>query len=222
MARWVEGVRAVTLDVGGTLLKPWPSVGHVYAAVAAEFGMKGMGPEQLNEQFKRAWSSCSKFDYTRGAWQEVVNQTFAGLVAAAPSSACFDAIYECFARPESWRLFEDVLPTLAALRARGLRLGVISNWDERLRPLLDRLQLSSWFEVMVVSHDVKCTKPDPEIFARAAAQFGLPPAALLHVGDGEREDVAGARGAGFAAVHLQRGGELGLGRIAGLLELVGD
>src|SRR6185436_4619282 len=72
-------VRAVTLDVGGTLIQPWPSVGHVYAAVASECGVSGLAPESLNHQFKLAWAARAPFDYSRAAWRELVNRTFAGL-----------------------------------------------------------------------------------------------------------------------------------------------
>src|SRR5262245_44047237 len=133
------GIRAVTFDVGGTLIEPWPSVGHVYATVAAEFGISGIAPEQLNRGFVQAWKARQSFDYSREAWRELVDQSFAGLTPHPPEEACFNAIYERFAQTDVWRVFDDVLPTLKALRASGLKVAAISNWDERLRPLLGLL-----------------------------------------------------------------------------------
>jgi putative hydrolase of the HAD superfamily len=196
-------LQAVTFDVGGTLIEPWPSVGHVYAEVAARFGVRAE-PELLNRGFHAAWRARRDFDYSRAAWYGLVRATFGAGVPLPPEF--FPAVYERFAEPDTWRVFDDVVPALDALAARGLRLAVISNWDERLEPLLRRLELHRRFEAVVVSCAVGATKPSPAIFAQALQRLGLPAGAVLHVGDGEREDWAGARGAGLAAVLLQRAG----------------
>ena len=103
MSPYLEDIRAVTFDVGGTLIEPWPSVGHVYAEVAAQFGISGVAPESLNRQFAAAWRARHDFDYSRAAWRELVNQTFAGLCREVPRQDCFEAIYEHFATAVSWR-----------------------------------------------------------------------------------------------------------------------
>ena len=200
----LEDIRGVTFDVGGTLIEPWPSVGHVYAEVAAQFGIKGVAPETLNRRFTAAWRNRRDFDYSRAAWQEMVNQTFAGLWPEPLDGACFEAIYEHFATAAPWRLFEDVVPALAALKARGLKLGIISNWDERLRPLLRKLRLDVYFDAFAISHETGCTKPAPGIFQRAVAELAVPPACVLHIGDSADEDVAGARAAGISSSLLDR------------------
>jgi putative hydrolase of the HAD superfamily len=210
---------AITFDVGGTLIEPWPSVGAVYAGVAAEHGLPGLAADELTRRFHRAWRARANFDYTRHAWAELVDATFAGLTAEPPSRTCFDALYRRFEAADCWRVFEDVLPALKELRARGLRLGVISNWDDRLRPLLERLHLARWFEVIVISCEVGSTKPSPAIFHAAARQFGLSPADFLHVGDSAEADVAGARRAGWAALRVVRHGPDGRGTISGLASL---
>src|SRR5262249_42514948 len=134
-----DKIRAVTFDVGGTLIEPWPSVGHIYAEVGARFGLEGLSAARLNRQFARAWNARRGFDYSRAAWRGMVNATFAGLSSKPPSRACFEALYEHFGYARAWRIFDDVLPALAKLKSRGFLLGLISNWDERLRPLLDEL-----------------------------------------------------------------------------------
>ena len=211
----LEGIRAVTFDVGGTLIEPWPSVGHAYAEVATRFGIAGVAPEALNRQFAAAWKARRDFDYSRAAWQEVVNQSFAGLWPEPPGRACFDAIYEHFATPAPWHLFDDVLPALAALKARGLKLAVISNWDGRLRPLLHELRLDVHFDAFAISHETGCTKPAPEIFQRAAAELDVPPARVLHVGDSADEDVVGARAAGMSAALLDRNADRNCSAVVG-------
>jgi putative hydrolase of the HAD superfamily len=198
-------IQAVTFDIGGTLIRPWPSVGHVYAEVARRHGVGDVAPEFLEARFKAAWRAREQFNDTRAGWEAVVDEAFQGLAAQPPSTTFFPELYERFARADAWRIFDDVLPTLDALAALGLRLGVISNWDERLRDLLQNLRLDRRFEIIVVSCEVGSAKPAPAIFHEAAARLRLPPAAILHVGDSLEMDLHGARAAGFHARRIDRG-----------------
>lgn len=197
-----QRIEAVTFDVGGTLIEPWPTVGHIYAEVAARFGLRAE-PARLNRQFAVAWRAKRGFDYSRAAWLDLVERSFAGVAEPLPEGY-FAAVYERFAEPNAWRVFDDVLPTLVMLAERGVRLGVISNWDERLEPLLERLELLRHFEAVVVSCHAGITKPAPEIFCRVAERLALPPHAILHVGDSRTEDVVGARAAGLRARLIHR------------------
>lgn len=201
-------IQAVTFDVGGTLIEPWPSVGHVYAEVARHFGVTGVTPAVLDAGFAAAWRAKVDFDYSRAAWFGVVRETFGDAARALPP-AFFPALYERFAQADAWRVYDDVLPALDWFRRRGFRLGVISNWDDRLRPLLANLGLADRFDTIVVSVEVGRPKPAPEIFRWAATALGLDPATILHVGDSPAEDFSGATSAGFRAVLLQRGARAG-------------
>ncbi len=193
----------MTFDAGGTLLEPWPSVGHLYAEVAARFGVRGADPARLNQQFAAAWRVKRSFDYSRAAWLDLVEHSFTGIAEPLPDGF-FPAVYERFTKADAWHVFDDVLPTLDALARHGTRLAVVSNWDDRLEPLLARLGLRDRFEVVVVSCHAGFTKPAPEIFAAALAQLGVPPEATLHVGDSVNEDVTGARAAGLHARLIRR------------------
>ena len=133
-----------------------------------------------------------------------MDEVFEGLATEPPSRTFFPALYDHFAQAKAWRMYDDVLPTLDALAASGIHLGIISNWDERLRGLLDLLQLRDRFDAIVISCEVGSPKPSPAIFAQAAMKLGLPPAAILHVGDSEEADIQGAKAAGFQAVRIHR------------------
>ncbi len=194
------GIRGVTFDVGGTLIAPHPSVGAVYAAVAAREGAPGLDAALLEARFRRAWDAGLPFAHTRAAWGALVDDVFAGLVPAPPTgNGLFAALYAEFARPGAWRLCPGARETLEALASEGYALGVVSNWDERLRPLLGALGLAGLFDVVVVSCETGFAKPSPVMFEVAARSLGLAPGQLLHVGDSAAEDVAGARAAGLAA-----------------------
>jgi len=211
--------RAVTFDVGGTLIQPWPSVGHVYAEVASRNGLL-VSPELLNRQFAEAWKGFDGFNHTKEDWRRMVDLTFQGLARTPPSLTFFEQLYSRFMAPEVWRTFPDVLQALEMLRSRGLKLAVISNWDERLRPLLHSLELDRYFEEIVISCEVGAAKPSVMIFSRTAEALKLSPSEILHVGDDAIADVGGAHGAGFKAVLLDRAGETGPGRTRDLRDLL--
>lgn len=214
-------IQAVTLDVGGTLIDPWPSVGHVYAEIAAQHGVEDANPEQLNRQFAKAWRTKANFDYSRAAWSEIVAKTFCATGGSCSTVSFFSELYERFATPDVWRIYDDVVPALEKLRQRGIKLGVISNWDERLRPLLGRLKLDGFFDPIVVSGEVGAHKPDPQIFSNAVQKLQLRAELVLHVGDSLNEDVEGARKAGLRAVKLCRGAKsIGSGEIRSLADLL--
>jgi putative hydrolase of the HAD superfamily len=204
-----SSIRAITFDVGGTLIEPYPSVGEVYGGVARRFGIQTRSTAQLSEAFLQAWKDKRQFDYSRLAWRNLVTRTFGDTLPEPRTQEVFQAIYDEFALSEAWRIYEDVAPTLDALGQLGYRLGLISNWDERLRPLLGTLRLSGRFEAVVISCEADALKPNAEIFHCAARLLQLPPHRILHVGDGREEDFEGAARAGFAAAHLRRGHQNG-------------
>jgi putative hydrolase of the HAD superfamily len=217
----LAGIRAVTFDAGGTLLRPWPSVGHVYAAAAAAHGYSQLTPDVLNRRFAEAWQRKANFDHSRSSWWTLVRQTFDGLWDGAATEAFFDDLYERFARPDAWHLYDDVLPTLRELRTRGFQLGLVSNWDERLRGLLDAFALSPCFDVIAVSREVGWAKPAAEIFRHSATQLRVTPASMLHVGDSRRDDVQGAEQAGLSALWIDRAGhDRSARQISSLIELL--
>ena len=213
----LEGIRAVTFDVGGTLIEAWPSVGHVYAEVAARHGVEA-DPAALNERFAESWRAKQNFDYSRAHWFTVVEEAFAGI--APVSAGMFDDIYDHFKLAVPWRVFDDVLPALEALKRKGIKLALISNWDDRLRPLLRASGLDRHFDVTIISTEVGVHKPDRRIFEAALSQLNVPAGQALHIGDALREDVEGARAAGMRTLLLDRDGYSGCeGAIASLAAL---
>jgi putative hydrolase of the HAD superfamily len=210
-------IRAVTFDVGGTLIEPWLSVGHVYSTVAARHGIN-ISPEVLNKRFATVWQAKHNFGHSMRDWSDLVDATFGNLTPKPPSRSFFPELYEEFAVRRSWKVFDDVVPYLTELQERKLRLAVISNWDGRLRPLLVSLNLAQFFETIVVSIEVGTPKPNANIFNVTAARLQLRPDEILHIGDSSREDVEGARNAGFDALLINRHAGQRLQEIAQLCE----
>jgi len=92
--------------------------------------VKNVSASLLEARFRTAWRARKDFDYTRAGWEALVDEAFQGLAAAPPSASFFPELYERFAQPEAWRVFEDVRPTLAALARARHPAGIISNWDD--------------------------------------------------------------------------------------------
>lgn len=212
-------IRAITFDVGGTLIRPWPSVGHIYSAVAARHGLNGIAIEVLNRQFAAAWKNLDAFNYTRSEWFNLVNQTFLDLTQTPLSESFFSDLYRHFERADAWRIFDDAVPTLRSLASFGLKLGIISNWDERLRPLLRGLHLDHYFDSIVISCEVGACKPSPAIFQQAARALNLSAGSILHIGDSPEMDVSGAMACGFHTLLLVREEVPKPGQLSSLLDL---
>jgi putative hydrolase of the HAD superfamily len=88
------------------------------------------------------------------------------------------------------------------LRSRGLATGVVSNFDQRLRPLLAALGIHHLFHAIVLPADVGVAKPDRVIFDAALKRLGLGGEGVAYVGDRAEEDLAASRAAGLRAVDV--------------------
>src|SRR5690606_31963125 len=118
--------------------------------------------------------------------------------------AYFTELFELFAHPRPWRVFDDVEPVLADLERRGLRRAVGSNWDHRLHVLLERLGLKRRFDFVLTSAEAGWRKPHPRIFALALEALDVPAERVAYVGDSYDDDVLGARDAGMVPFLLNR------------------
>jgi putative hydrolase of the HAD superfamily len=194
-------VRALFFDVGGTLLRPWPSVGAIYSSVANRHGI-AVTAENTECAFRESWAALRRPGPTVSSkdwWREVVFRTL-----GQENQACFEELYETFAHADVWQIFPDVEETLREARSRDLHVGIISNWDERLRPLLEELGLARYFDSMTISCEVGAEKPDAAIFQSALRTAGVVANQAVHVGDSDEADVHGAEAVGMTGVLLNR------------------
>lgn len=115
------------------------------------------------------------------------------------------AINEEFDKHTSWQLFPDVLPTLETLRAqKRYTLGVISDWGMVLGPILRRLNLTRYFDVLVVSAATRHAKPSPTLYESALQRANAIADYTVHIGDSYIHDVLGARTVGITPILLDR------------------
>jgi len=211
----LDQIQMVFFDAAGTLFEVQGSVGEIYSRLARGYGVE-VAPEEIQRSFARQFRAqppmafpsetpeAERLALEREWWRDLVCAVFAGEGAFPRFEEYFTEVFEFFRRAEGWRLYDDVVPTLAALKARGLRLGIISNFDSRLFDVLRALSLDHYFEAVHISSREGAAKPDPAIFEAALIGHDLAPQNALHIGDSLREDVEAAAAVGMQAIWLDR------------------
>lgn len=221
-------INTVFFDAGGTLFRPWPSVGEVYARVARKHGVD-VDPTLVEKAFHSRWhlrngqaplvQTSEKIE--RDWWYRFVQEVFDGTGSFRDFDGFFTELYDLFAQADCWRLFEDTVPALEALKTHGYRLAIISNWDHRLFSIVPQLGLGDYFEVVIASSAVGISKPGRGIFEEALKRMSVPAEACAHVGDSLSDDYEGARSAGLKPVLIDRSERAynGLTRMKSLTDL---
>jgi putative hydrolase of the HAD superfamily len=190
--------RAVIFDLWATLV-PWDQeqADRFYDSMA---GAVGIEPER----FREAWLSGRKTreigpiaDHLRGLFDE--------LGAEQDLDEILDMRREWTKRSLQPR--PDALETLAELRRRGHRLGLISVCSQEVPQVWGETPLAGALDELVFSCDVGISKPDPRIYEIACERLGVEPAECLFVGDGANDELPGAERVGMAAVQLRAPGE---------------
>ncbi|HRY28441.1 MAG TPA: HAD-IA family hydrolase [Elusimicrobiota bacterium] len=206
-------IKAVFFDAGGTLFRPHPSVGHVYAGLARKYGCDASA-EWVDRRFRAQWRRRNGLEFLKNTdegeekawWSRLVRAVFGRRMSEETFRPYFEELYDLFAQPKTWRLFPDALPTLKKLKKRGVPVGIVSNWDSRLFELCRGLGVAPWVDFILASAVVGSVKPHPGIFQKALKLAGVRPSEAIHVGDSFREDYCGATRAGLKAVWLCRAG----------------
>ena len=205
---------AITFDAAGTLIRVAEPVGETYARIAAQVGAT-LAPADLDVAFREILPSMPPMafpdidepdlqDAERGWWRDLVERVVrhAGRVDAFDDYV--DALFAYYAAGAAWRTYPEAHSVLEAVRRRGLRIAVVSNFDSRLPPILRELGLEPLVDTIVYSTGCGAAKPSPRIFHYTLEQLGVTPKSTLHVGDSLSADFDGAGAAGLKAVHLNR------------------
>ncbi|MDO9556231.1 MAG: HAD-IA family hydrolase [Coriobacteriia bacterium] len=207
-------LKAVFFDVGNTLLYPYPGVSEVCRQVLAEAGhlhdlevidsLMPLVDAYYEDRYRADDTFWTDEEQTSDVWVGMYSLMCRKLGIDESAVILARRVYDEFGRADRWRVYEDVVPAFKRLRDRGLKLGIISNWDRRLVRLVDGLGLASYLDSVISSADTGMRKPDPRIFELACRELGVEPAEAAHVGDHHYADVLGARAVGMQAVLIDR------------------
>ncbi|GIJ52298.1 hydrolase [Virgisporangium aliadipatigenens] len=222
----MDRFEAVLFDAGDTLIRLCGSGEKLLHRAAAQLGAAPLDPAEVSavwrgvlERSSTAEELAKGRDLSSDRHHEVWTALYetAGCERLAPGLS--EALYRLTVAAESWEAFPDARPVLETLRERGLRVGIVSDTGFDLRPALDRLGLSPFVEVTVMSYEHGVCKPAVKPFLSACDRLGVAPEKTLMVGDNPLTD-SGAVDAGmyvFLLPRPRRTGPRGLEHVLSLI-----
>ena len=215
---------AVLFDVGETLIGPRERFGAAYARVFDELGVH-LPSDRFERAIRDTWEELARsipagvdrYGYHDGGedafWERFARASLTRAAGhdghpAELARRAVEKLREHFATPAAWRVYPDAVPVLRELRALGVPLGIVSNWDSRLPGVLEMLELDGYFDAVGVSHLEGVEKPSAELFRRVLDRLDVPAERAIHIGDVPELDLAGARSAGVHGLLIDRHGRL--------------
>lgn len=209
--------KVIFLDAVGTLFGVRDSVGVVYADLAQQFSVT-VAPEIVDQAFAHSFRTATPMAFPDASpldipnrefdwWEAIARHTFdqAGVLHQFEDfSRFFKSLYSHFATATPWFVYPEVEQTLQHWRDRGIELGVLSNFDSRLYPVLEALNLAPFFDSVTISTEAGAAKPDAKIFATALQKHGCTAKEAWHIGDSRTQDYQGAKAAGLRGIWLKR------------------
>lgn len=202
------GCKISSKEVEQKFREEWEKKDHLTTFRATEGGAGFAGLNHgVNE---RGWDHHKEGEHhpqEREWWYKLVWDVFETFGGIKKFDVFFDELHDLFARPQVWRVFPEVEGVLKKLKDHGFFLGIVSNWDERLIPLCERLGFGKIFDFILASGLVGSSKPHAGIFKEALRRSGVEPHEALHVGDSIKDDVQGPTRLGIRAVLLDRTGQ---------------
>lgn len=205
----------VLFDVGGTLVESEPPAKDILMRELDTLGISFSA-----EQAKKAWAEVREWELShiicklQGApWmpEAEFKQNFArvaieSLCADRSAADRADLCRRYMELPKSKRewvpIEAGVFPMLEEIKARGYRLGIVSNWGSELHDLLISLGFAAYFEEIVISGVVGMEKPDPRILPYACENMAVEPSDCLYIGD-HPIDVLCSNRAGIDVVYIE-------------------
>jgi putative hydrolase of the HAD superfamily len=204
---------AISFDAGYTLIDSHREAAAVVADLLAELGITP-DDESLQAAYHRAERLFLE-DYFRplnDTWEaderilrfyrRYYRQLLGDLGIEHPDDRYAHLIIERYLDPSNWRTFPGVLDTLAALRERGYRMGIASDWGSGLTRILHALALSRYMDWAVISGAIGAAKPSPHFYGLVLKRANAPASRIVHVGDSYYADVRGARTVGMEAILI--------------------
>ncbi len=217
-------------DIGGTLLNFNIEPSQLFSKILKDEGVE-VEPAALYKTM-RAVESDFRVPLevkapSEGAYWRTYDEKILARLGLRPTPHVLGEVARRFRTELTLEPFAESLKVLAALKARGVPLGVISNASHGILGDIKRTGLEPFFRHIVYSQAVGVAKPDPAIFKEALARFGVAASKAWHIGDNPVADVDGARGVGIHPVLVDRAGthaKVGATRVKdlnGVVDLLG-
>jgi len=216
-----QSIRTVFFDAGFTLIRPYPSTPEICQQVCQRLNLHvhlDAVKERMTEAQDYYYRQMRLNRHTWGSEQAISEfwiSYYMNLLRPFIEEHDEPRLYQLaqvinqeFDKHTSWEVYSDVFPTLEALRRHKYTLGVISDWGISLGPILRRLNLTPYFDCLLVSAVTRHAKPSPVLYEMALERANSIADYTLHIGDSYIHDVLGARAVGMTPVLLDRPGHL--------------
>jgi putative hydrolase of the HAD superfamily len=201
------GLRAVVFDVDYTLAQPGPDLGaEGYRRVGKRFGLE-LDAARYDQARRAAFDTLEhhpELDHDEEIWVLFTQRIIEGMGGEGDTYGAAVELTRAWEHAAHFELYDDVLPTLGLLRARGLKLGLLSNTARDLTAFVEHHTID--VDALLTSRTHGKTKPHATIFQRLLDELGVVPQEAVMVGDTIEDDVDGAHAIGMRAVLLDRAG----------------
>ena len=212
-----QSIRTVFFDAGFTLIRPYPSTPEICQQVCQRLNLHihlDAVKERMTEAQDYYYRQMRLNRHTWGSEQAISEfwiSYYMNLLRPFIEEHDEPRLYQLaqvinqeFDKHTSWEVYSDVFPTLEALRRHKYTLGVISDWGISLGPILRRLNLTPYFDCLLVSAVTRHAKPSPMLYEMSLERANSIADYTLHIGDSYIHDVLGARAVGMTPVLLYR------------------
>src|SRR2546429_710408 len=200
-------LRAVVFDVDFTIAKPGLDLGREgYERLGARYGLT-LDPSRYDEARRGALDTLERhpeLEHDEEIWVLFTERIIVGMGGTGDTYACAAEMTLAWEHAQHFDLFDDVLPVLADLRGRGLKLGLLSNTARDLERFVAHHALD--VDAVLTSRMHGKTKPHEAIFRRMLELLEVAADEAAMVGDTIEDDVQGARAGGMRAGLLDRDG----------------
>lgn len=217
-------IKAVLFDLGDTLVRT-ADIPEIYRRISANYGVK-----LSTDEIRKAHRGVEASDAIKGMitsgqefwvrWNSEVLKR-----AGIKESRDFLArkIDELWWEYADLEIYPDVMETITRLKAKGVKIGVITNALKRdYEQILKKLKLTSFFDVVVGIDTLNKAKPDKEIFLHTVKMLGVHPEQAVFIGDSVKYDYESAERAGLKPLLIDREGKVpeGIDAIRSLVEVL--
>jgi putative hydrolase of the HAD superfamily len=197
----------VVFDVDFTLAKPGPDLGpEGYERLGRRYGLT-LDPARYEEARATAVAEVKRhpeLDHDEEIWVLFTERIIVGMGGTGDTRAAATEMERRWVHSEHFELYDDALPVLELLGARGILIGLLSNSSRDLGEFVAHHGLQA--DAVLTSHAHGKTKPHETIFRALLAQLGVAPEDAVMVGDTVEDDVEGALAVGMGAMLLDRDG----------------
>ncbi|CAK9803589.1 Rhythmically expressed gene 2 protein [Anthophora plagiata] len=210
--------RLITFDVTGTLLMT--KLEEYYAEIGSQHGLS-VDQRKLARSFKNSFHRLSLEHPIYGKhtgigwenwWRQIVYNVFKdqhSCISDATLNKVANSLIRCYGTSMCWHKYPGTIELLEYLQKRGLILGVISNFDERLEAILEDTRIRFYFSFVLTSYDFGMEKPDTSIFHEALRltkerhSIDVAPQQAIHIGDSISNDYLGAKNSNWNAFLIR-------------------